>query len=160
MFYAYEDARTPFLTQIPVTVISLAAIPVILLTVDPAVGHGLPAGASSFGNLVSWLMGTWRLHRHARRLGTTPPSLAREGLVLGKLLVAGLIAWAAGTGLVALLDDLFWSHRLAAVLLGAVVGAIMTAVFAGAGWLLKSAAPHCWTRPCHRLTRRGKPVTS
>ncbi|GAA1281502.1 murein biosynthesis integral membrane protein MurJ [Brachybacterium alimentarium] len=164
VFYAYEDARTPFLTQIPVTVISLAAIPVILLTVDPLWATASAAGASSFGNLVSWLMGTWQLRRHARRLGTTPPSLAREGLVLGKLLVAGLIAWAAGAGLVALLDDLFWSHRLTAVLLGAVVGAIMTAVFAGAGWLLKISEVRQLLgysgRVVNRLTRRGRPVTS
>ncbi|MGP4976226.1 murein biosynthesis integral membrane protein MurJ [Brachybacterium tyrofermentans] len=164
VFYAYEDARTPFLSQIPITAISLAAIPVILLTVDPMWATMTAAACTSLGNLVAWLVGMWQLRRHAARLGTTPPSMRTGAIVAGKLLAATVLSWAAGAGLVALLDDVIWSHRLVAVLVGAVIGVVMAMVFAAAGWVLKMTEVR-WLvgqvqRVVTRLTRRGRPVTS
>ena len=164
VFYAYEDARTPFLSQIPITVISLAAIPVILLTVDPMWATMTAAACTSLGNLVAWLVGMWQLRRHATRLGTTPPSLRTGAIAAGKLVAATVLSWAAGAGLVALLDDVIWSHRLMAVLVGAVIGVIMAMVFAAAGWVLRMNEVRQLIgqvqRVVTRLTRRGRPVTS
>ena len=39
--------------------------------------------------------------------------------------------------MVALAGDLMWTHRAMAVLLGAVIGAVMVAVFLGIAWVLK-----------------------
>lgn len=164
VFYAYEDARTPFLSQIPITVISLAAIPVILLTVDPMWATMTAAACSSLGNLVAWLVGMWQLRRHANRLGTTPPSIRTGAIAAGKLLAATVLSWAVGAGLVALLDDAIWSHRLVAVLIGAVIGMVMAGVFTAAGWLLKMSEVRMLVgqvqRVVTRLARRGRPVTS
>lgn len=164
VFYAYEDARTPFLSQIPITVISLAAIPVILLTVDPMWATMTAAACTSLGNLVAWLVGMWQLRRHATTLGTTPPSMRTGAIAAGKLLAATVLSWAVGAGLVALLDDVIWSHRLVAVLIGAVIGSIMAMVFAAAGWMLKMSEVRMLVgqvqRVVTRLARRGRPVTS
>ncbi|GAA1303716.1 murein biosynthesis integral membrane protein MurJ [Brachybacterium tyrofermentans] len=164
VFYAYEDARTPFLSQIPITVISLAAIPVILLTVDPMWATMTAAACTSLGNLVAWLLGMWQLRRHASRLGTTPPSIRIGAIAAGKLLAATVLSWAVGAGLVALLDDVIWSHRLVAVLIGAVIGMVMAGVFTAVGWLLKMSEVHMLVgqvqRVVTRLARRGRPVTS
>ena len=70
-----------------------------------------------------------------------------------------MLSWAAGAGLVALLDDVIWSHRLVAVLVGAVIGVVMAMVFAAAGWVLKMTEVR-WLvgqvqRVVTRLTRRG-----
>ncbi|WP_193106317.1 murein biosynthesis integral membrane protein MurJ [Brachybacterium sp. FME24] len=164
VFYAYEDARTPFISQIPIAVISLAAVPVILLAVDPRWATMAAAGSTSLGNLVAWTVGMWQLRRHAARLGTTPPSIAVGAVAMGKLLAATVVSWAVGTGLVALAGDLIWSNRPAAVALGGIIGVVMAAVFAIVGWLLK--VPEVRTligyaqRVVTRLTRRGRPVTS
>src|SRR5690625_6283330 len=51
-FFAYEDARTPFLVQIPIAAITLLSVPVILNLVDPQWAAMAAAGSTSFGNLV------------------------------------------------------------------------------------------------------------
>jgi putative peptidoglycan lipid II flippase len=56
---------------------------------------------------------------------------------MGKLAGAGVASWAVGTGLVALLGDLFWQHRGYAVVLGLLVGTVMLAVFAAVGHVLR-----------------------
>src|SRR5690625_6935372 len=53
-FFAYEDARTPFLVQIPIAAITLLSVPVILNLVDPQWAAMAAAGSTSFGNLVAW----------------------------------------------------------------------------------------------------------
>lgn len=164
VFYAYEDARTPFMSQIPITVISLAAIPVILLTVDPMWATMTAAACTSLGNLVAWLVGMAQLRRHARSLGTTPPSLRAGSIVAGKLLAATVLSWAVGAGLVALLGDVIWSHRLVAVLIGGVVGVVMAGMFGAAGWLLNVKEVRLLVgyvqRVVTRLAHRGRAVTS
>ncbi|WP_341857026.1 hypothetical protein [Brachybacterium sp. GPGPB12] len=49
------------------------------------------------------------------------------------------MSWAAGTGLVALLDGLIWRHRALAVVLGMVIGAVMIVVFTAAGHVVARA---------------------
>ncbi|GAA1490782.1 murein biosynthesis integral membrane protein MurJ [Brachybacterium sacelli] len=164
VFYAYEDARTPFISQIPITVISLAAVPIILNTVDPMWATMAAAGSTSLGNLVAWLVGMWQLRRHAAALDTPPPSITTGLIVTGKLLVATVASWAVGTALVALAGDLIWWHRLTAVLLGGVVAVVMAAVFAAVGWALKVSEVHQLIgyaqRVVTRVTGRRRRVTS
>lgn len=136
VFYAYEDARTPFLAQIPIAAITVLSVPVILTAVDPRYAAMAAAGATSLGNLAAWLLGMWQLRRLAARHRTAPPS-AREGLGLFAMLGgAAVLAWAVGAGLVHLAGDLMWSHRAVAVLLGGLVGVVMTAVFVAVAYLL------------------------
>ena len=137
VFYAYEDARTPFLMQIPIAVVTLASVPLILTVVDPRYAAMAAAGATSLGNLVAWLTGHRMLRKQAGALQVETPSLTKGAVVLAKLVAAGALAWAVGTGLVMLVEEAIWSHRLMAVLLGGVIGVVMTAVFVGAGWLLR-----------------------
>lgn len=137
VFYAYEDARTPFLMQIPIAVVTLASVPLILTVVDPRYAAMAAAGATSLGNLVAWLTGYRMLRKQAGALQVETPSLSKGAVVLAKLVAAGVLAWAVGTGLVMLVEEAIWSHRLMAVLLGGVIGVVMTAVFVGAGWLLR-----------------------
>ncbi|WP_114853888.1 murein biosynthesis integral membrane protein MurJ [Brachybacterium sp. YJGR34] len=164
VFYAYEDARTPFLSQIPIAVISLAAVPLILLLVDPMWATMAAAGSTSLGNLVAWLVGMWQLRRRASRLGTVPPSLAAGAVVAAKLLGAAVASWAVGTALVGLAGELIWSGRLAAVVLGGLIALVMTAVFTALGWLLHVKEVRVLVgyaqRVVTRLTRRGRRATS
>ncbi|MGY5766089.1 murein biosynthesis integral membrane protein MurJ [Brachybacterium sp. DNPG3] len=137
VFYAYEDARTPFMVQIPITVLALIAVPIILFAVDPRYAAVSAAGVSSLGNLVAWLLGLWVLRRQSALRGT-PMAPLREGLVLGARLLGTTVAsWLVGTLMVLAADDLIWSHRGMAVVIGAVVGVVMSGVFLGVGWLLK-----------------------
>lgn len=137
VFYAYEDGRTPFLVQIPITLFSLAGVPIVLGLVDPMYATMTAAIISSAGNVAGWVMGLVMLRRHATALGATSPSLRTGAVVFGKLAVAGVITWAAGSGLMALLGDVIWIHRLVAALGGAVLGVVMAAVFVGVAWLLR-----------------------
>ena len=164
VFYAYEDARTPFMNQIPITVVTVASVPVILTLVDPMYAAVSAAGATSLGNLAAWAMGMWQLRRLAARTGTPAPSFA-VGLALAlQLGVAALVSWALGTGMVMLAGDLMWSHRAMAVILGGIIGAVMTAVFIAVACLLGVpevrqliAAARRFTG---RFTRRRRAVTS
>ncbi|WP_341854053.1 lipid II flippase MurJ [Brachybacterium sp. GPGPB12] len=83
LFYAYEDARTPFLAQIPIAAVTLISVPVILTLVDPQYAAMSAAGATSLGNLLAWLFGLWRLRRHAARHEVAPPSLRAEARCSG-----------------------------------------------------------------------------
>lgn len=137
VFYAYEDARTPFIAQIPIALVTVLSVPIILTMVDPAYAAMAAAGSTSLGSLLAWLLGIWQLRRLAARHETLPPSAAAGALMFGKLAAAALVSWALGTALVQLADDLFWTHRALAVLLGALVAGVMVVVFAAVAYLLR-----------------------
>lgn len=137
LFYAYEDARAPFLMQIPIAAITLLSVPVILTVVDPRWAAMAAAGTTSLGNLAAWAVGLLMLRRQAARLGVEPPGIRKGAVVLAKLLAAGVVAWLLGTGLVQLTEGLIWSHRVWAIVLGSLIGAVMSAVFLGLTWLLR-----------------------
>ncbi|MGP9536707.1 murein biosynthesis integral membrane protein MurJ [Brachybacterium sp. AOP43-C2-M15] len=164
VFYAYEDARTPFLAQIPITAITLISVPIILTAVDPMYAAMAAAGATSIGNLVAWLMGMWQLRRHAARHDAVPPSAAAGFVLFAKLAASALVSWGVGTALVALAGDLFWTHRASAVLLGALVGGVMVVVFTVIAYLLRVPEMRqlvgTGRRLLHRVTRRRTAVTS
>ncbi|MDN6399432.1 MAG: hypothetical protein L0K01_03140 [Brachybacterium sp.] len=164
VFYAYEDARTPFMAQIPIAALTVLSVPLILTLVDPMYAAASAAGAMSIGNAVAWLVGIGQLRRHALRHDTHPPS-TRAGISLfGRLAASAAVSWAAGTGLVLLAGDLLWSHRLLAVLFGALVAAVMTAVFTVVAHLLRVPEVQRLVRVVRRkldqLTRRSRAATS
>ena len=164
VFYAYEDARTPFMAQIPIAALTVLSVPLILSLVDPMYAAASAAGAMSLGNVVAWLVGMWQLRRHAARHGTQPPS-TRAGISLfGRLAASAAVSWAVGTGLVLLVGDLLWSHRLLAVLFGAIIAVVMTAVFTAVAYLLRVPEVQRLVGVVRRkltaLTRRTRTVTS
>ena len=159
VLYAYENARVPFLVQIPNTAVSLLGVPIVLTLVPPQQAAMTAALISSFGNVLAWVLGMMLLRRHAAQLGTAPPSL-RPSLILGaKLLAAAAAAWLVGTGLVALLGDVLWMHRLGAVVLGVLVGAVMCGIFGAVTWALKVEDVRSLGNAALRFLRRRR-VTS
>ncbi|MGO1226470.1 murein biosynthesis integral membrane protein MurJ [Brachybacterium sp.] len=164
VFYAYEDARTPFIAQLPIAVVTVLSVPIILTMVDPAYAAMAAAGSTSLGSLLAWLLGMWQLRRLAARHDTLPPSAASGALMFGKLAAAALVSWALGTALVRLADDLFWTHRALAVLLGALVAGVMVVVFTAVAYLLQVPEVRhlvdAVQRRLRRFTHRGKVVGS
>jgi putative peptidoglycan lipid II flippase len=136
-FYAYEDARAPFLMQIPVTLVPLLAVLPIVHFVDPRWVAPAAAFASALGNVAGWVFGQWLLGRHARRVGALPPAGTATVSVLVRLAVAGLAALVVGGLAVHVLGDAMWMHRLLTVVLGVVVGLVMTLVFVLVAWVLR-----------------------
>ncbi|MDO5662298.1 MAG: lipid II flippase MurJ [Brachybacterium sp.] len=137
VFYAYEDARTPFLMQIPATLAPVLCVLPILHLVPAQYAAAAAAGSSSLGSLAGWLLGLWLLSRRVHGLGADTSTAGRTAVVLSKLLLAGVLTTAVGLGLYWLLGDLFWIHRVVAVGLGAGVGLVMTLVFVGLAWMLR-----------------------
>ena len=159
-FYAYEDARTPFLAQIPIAAITLISVPVILAVVDPKWAAMCAAGSTSLGNLVAWAFGLWMLRRRAAKLGVEAPSPRTGTIVLVKLGGAGVLSWLVGTGLVALAGDLFWVHRGMAVLLGTIVAMMMSIVFLAVTWMLRVDEVRWVVGMAQRKIGRGAGATS
>lgn len=154
VFYAYEDARTPFMVQIPITLASLVSFPIILEFVDPRWATAVAAGMTSVGNLLGWMMGLWLLRRHALARGASLPSAGTTVVVFAKLLAVGGVTWVVGALLAAALGDAMWHSRLLTVLLGAAVAAVMTAVFLGLGWLVRLEEVQALAQPGQRLAQR------
>ncbi|MGQ4495390.1 murein biosynthesis integral membrane protein MurJ [Dermabacteraceae bacterium P13101] len=136
MFYAYEDARTPFLMQIPITLTSLMAVWPILHFVDPRWATATAALVSSLGTCFAWILGAWVLSRQLRERGLKMDIMPSVFVYL-KLIAASLASALVGLGALWLVWEYVWLNRLTAVLLGSVVGAVITAVFVGITLLLK-----------------------
>lgn len=162
VFYAYEDARAPFWMQIPNTVVSLAAVGPILLLVDPRWATATAATVSSLGNVLGWALGLYLLRRRATALGARTTGTRRSVLTYLKLLAAAAAGITAGAGAVHLLGDLLWFHRLLTVPLGAVVAAIIAAVFVGVAHLLRvEELTWAMSLVTRKLRRSGKsPATT
>lgn len=137
VYYAYEDAKTPFWVQVPQVV--LTAIGVV------ASGALLPGawivagiGASmSIGYVFAALVSAFLLRRKLARLGA-------KDLVVShlKFTVAALVS--AGVGAVGMhyLDDGLYSSRLGAFVVCAVGGSVMLAVYLGVCYVLRVRELH------------------
>jgi putative peptidoglycan lipid II flippase len=136
-FYAYEDARSPFMMQIPTSALPLLGVVPVLLLVDPHWAAMAAALVVSIGNVAGWAFGQWMLRRHARALGAQMTGARTTTLVLARLLLAAVIAYLVGSGGVVLLGDAMWTNRVLTVLLGGVIGVVMAVVFAAVAWALK-----------------------
>lgn len=136
-FYAYEDARAPFLMQLPTSAVPLLAMLPILAFVDPHWAAACVALASSLGSVLGWLFGQHLLRRRAARLGAQMPSRLEAAGVLARLAIAAIGAILVGAVAVHLMGEAMWIHRVLTVVLGGIVGVLMTAVFAGIAWALR-----------------------
>lgn len=160
VFYAYEDARTPFILQIPNTAVGVVAMPIILAVVDPRWAAATAATVSSMGNLLAWVTGLWILNRRATSLGANRTSSRTTVVVLMKLIGAGILSWAVGAGLIRLIGDAFWHHRMVAVVLGVLVATVMTVVFIAVGWLARVDELQDMMRTIRRRLGRTRPARS
>lgn len=136
VFYAYEDARTSFLVQLPISLVPVLAVWPILTYVDPLWATAVAALASSMGNILGWILSLWMLDRRVRRSGASIQTAGTTLSVMLRLFAAGAAALAVGSGMTLLLDGPMWTSRVMAVVLGAVIAAVMTAVFGALGWVL------------------------
>jgi putative peptidoglycan lipid II flippase len=122
VFYAYEQAKAPFLIQIPVTLAPLVAVVPIMVLAEPLWAAAAAAAAAAVGNILGFLYGQFLLTRLAHRRGTRlEPVGATLGLLI-RLGVAGVASLAVGLLLQIPLGDLLWMNRLLTVVLGLVIG--------------------------------------
>lgn len=138
-FYAYEEARMTFLTQIPSTLASLLAVWPILNFVDPKYATATATFVSSVGTLLAWLAAIVTMRRKLSRLGVDSAVLkgGKSMSALARLLLAAAVSMAAGYGLLVLLGDFVWVSRVLTVAVGAAIGVAMSVVFVAAGFALQ-----------------------
>ncbi|GAB7192179.1 hypothetical protein NUM3379_28880 [Kineococcus sp. NUM-3379] len=132
VFYAYEDARTPFLVQVVGAVVVTAANVLLLLSVAPrwqVVGIGV---AMSVSNVVVCALSLVLLRRRLRSLdggGIDGHRLLRTAVRLAVIaVVSGAVTWGATRGLGALLGPALPGWPLAVVVTG-VCGVLLLVVF-------------------------------
>jgi putative peptidoglycan lipid II flippase len=124
VFYAFEDAKTPFLAQIPAFIVTAAGNMAALWWLPPqqiVVGVGL---AMSLGH-VAQAIASFVLLR--RRLGTLDGTRVLRTHV--RLLVGGLAAGVAGWLVTLGMSDITWSGRSGAALTAFVGGVVVVGVY-------------------------------
>ncbi|MFP5334546.1 MAG: murein biosynthesis integral membrane protein MurJ [Actinomycetes bacterium] len=131
-FYAYEDARTPFLVQLVVVgVWSVGNVLSIWLLSPRAVVVGV-AFSMSVAHVAGALTSAALL---SRRLGGIDG--ARVVRTHVRLLLAGVAAGVAGAGVSTLMSDVTWGSRPGALATAAVAGAAIAVVYVGGLRLLR-----------------------
>ena len=124
VFYAFEDARTPFLVQLPVVGVMVVGN-LLSVTLLPArwmvVGVGL---ALSAGHLIGASVAVVLLRR---RIGRIDGRRVLRTHV--RLLLAGTVAGLAGWGTTALMSDVSWTGRAGALVTCVVAGAVICGVY-------------------------------
>ncbi len=124
VYYAYEDARSPFLVQVP-TIAVVAGVDLLSLVLLPprlvVVGVGIGMSLSAF---VSVTLSAWWLRRTHGDLDG--PRVVRTHV---RLLVAGVVTAAAGVGVVLAMGDITATGRLGALLTCLVGGTVMGVVY-------------------------------
>ena len=159
-FYAYEDARLAFLTQIPVTVASLAAVLPILTFVDPRYATVTATFVSSLGTYLAWGLGIILMRRKLRSLGVDPSAFrgGKTASTFVRLAVAAALAGLAGWAMLHAIGDGLWAARPIALGIGVGVGGVMSIVYVLAAFLCRvhevREAGHMITS---RLQRRSSP---
>ena len=123
VFYAYEDAKTPFMVQLPQVVFTalgvLAAGTLPKLFIVAGIG-----AAMSLGYVLALALSVWALKR---RLGTLDlVSIAGSHL---KFLIAGVLSGTAGFLLVQLSGPEAWAGRVAALITCVWVGIVMAVIY-------------------------------
>jgi putative peptidoglycan lipid II flippase len=96
VYYAFEDARTPFRLQVIISVVATAAGLLALLLPDPWIGFGIGAG-QTLSNLVGAVVGVVWVRRRldGLPLGTITRSYVRLTVAsLGGAIPAAGLAWA------------------------------------------------------------------
>lgn len=137
VYYAYEDAKTPFWVQVPQVV--LTAIGVVssgLLLPGPWIVAGIGA-SMSIGYVFAAIVSAALLRGKLQRLGT-------KGLVVSHLKfgIAGLLAAAVGAVGMHYLSDSLYSSRVGALVVTALAGSLMLAVYLGVCYALRVGELH------------------
>lgn len=120
-FYAFEDARTPFLVQLVVVGVWTAGNVLSLLLLPPGDLMVGVAASMSAGNIAGALAAAWFLRR--RLHGLDGYLVVRTHV---RLLVGGVVAGLAGVAVTSALSELTWSSRLGAVVTCVTAGTLMT----------------------------------
>ena len=123
-FYAFEDARTPFVVQLVVVGAWTTGNVLSLLLLPPRDLMVGVAASMSLGSLCGALTAAWLLRR---RLGGIDGYLVVRTHV--RLVLGAVVAALAGVALSTALSDVTWSGRLGAVATCALVGTVMTAAY-------------------------------
>ena len=131
VFYAYEDARTPFFVQIPQVLITAAGVLAASQLESQHIVAGIGA-AMSVGNIAACVLSAILLRRRIGGLGL-------GGIVAAhvKFAVAGLVAGSAGWGLLTLVGHSPWSHSLGALVTIVWIGVVMLVIYLGICWILR-----------------------
>ncbi|MCI9888371.1 hypothetical protein JT358_07835 [Micrococcales bacterium 31B] len=150
-FYAFEDGRTPFLLQIPVTAVTWVVVLVALWLAPDSRMAIWAAWSSTIGNTLAVIPGLWALRRRigsldGRRIAMT---YARATLVT---LITTLIGWSMAT----LMDPLSYVSLWGAMLTGILVGAVMLALFIGLCVIFRVEEMLSVVSPLLRRARLGR----
>lgn len=124
VFYAYEDARTPFFVQVPAVVVMAVGNVLAAVLLDPqwvVVGIGV---SMSVGHVVGLAVAATLLRRRIGRLDGR--RVVRTHV---RLLLAGLVAGLVGWGVTSLMAGLTVSGRGEAALVVLVGGSVISLVY-------------------------------
>lgn len=122
VFYAYEDARTPFNIQVVITII--ATIFNLIGAVRPATQTGLWVGiGQTISNAVGAGWGFWLLRRRVGRLGLTRAMRTNIRLGLASIAAGGLTY-----AVLRVVPESLTTNRLGALLVLGVLGSLYLAV--------------------------------
>jgi putative peptidoglycan lipid II flippase len=131
VYYAYEDARTPFFLQLAVTGVA-TAVNIAAFFVDPARAAVLVGVGQTASNLVAAALGFWLLRRRfgLLRLRTTTRLYVR---LVAASLIGALVAWPVAT----LCGSLGLGRFVEAALQLVVGGAVFLAVVLGLAHVMR-----------------------
>ncbi|WP_193071026.1 murein biosynthesis integral membrane protein MurJ [Brevibacterium sp. FME37] len=136
VFYAYEDAKTPFLIQLPQVIFQSLAV--LSASIFPnSVTVAIIGLAMSLGYLFAMILSFSLLKK---RLG----DIDLRGILTAhmKFFIAALVAGMAGYGLLFFFPDFALSGQWQAFVSTAAVGTLMLIVFLGASYLLRVRELH------------------
>ncbi|PMD04799.1 murein biosynthesis integral membrane protein MurJ [Brevibacterium paucivorans] len=131
VFYAYEDARTPFWIQVPQMIVQSAGVIASAFLPKQYIVAGIGA-SMSVGYIFALALAVWCLRKRLPSLPIAPTLFAhiRFGL-------AGVVSGAVGFAMMWFLPDPMWAGRGRAFIVCAVIGCVMLAVFMLAAWLIR-----------------------
>ncbi len=152
VFYAYEDAKTPFWLQVGVTLVA-TAVNVVALTVDPQRAGIVVGIGQTVSNLAAAAVGFMLLRRRLGRLrlGSSVRTYVRLAVasVVAAVPTAFMVYGLRGFGI----DDTRWSGALVALVLG---GVVYLGICFTAAHLLRVEEVGQLLEPVLRRLRRGR----
>ncbi|GAA4282549.1 lipid II flippase MurJ [Brevibacterium daeguense] len=149
VFYAYEDARTPFWIQVPQVVLTAAGVLAAgFLLPKPLIVAGIGL-AMSCGYLLACFLSAVLLRRRIGHLGTGQILLAHA-----KFAVAGGLSCAAGFGLLRWAGPEAWDGRLPALLTVAWIGLAMLGLYLAVCWVLRVSELRAALETVRRVLKR------
>jgi len=154
VYYAYEDARTPFFLQLVVTAVA-TAVNIVAFFVDPARAGVLVGVGQTASNLVAAALGFWLLRR---RFGLL--RLRATTRLYVRLVAASLAGAAVAWPVVSLSGALGLSRFVEAPLQLAVGGGVFLVVVLGLAHLMRVQEVDQLLDPLLRRLRRRPPASS